>query len=205
MSNQNTYSDIVTELQRSYEFFYDYFKLRDDRYKDVIVTVQSSGRKNASGWVGESFWFSNDEKRTELNISAEFLSKPITDILGTLLHQMAHLKNSFELGIDPNQKYHTKNFKEAAELFGLHVSKVPCKGFALTGVNGKAVTAIKALDPRKEVYCFSRAVDVSTTPPPAKKYYGIFIDEKYSDNLDRACKSLNLRKKEVIEQYLMKF
>ena len=112
---------------------------------------------------------------------------------------------SIEFNIDPIQKYHTKDFKKAAEYLGLGVSQVAGKGFADTSVDKKALNAIKLLDPRKEVYCFSRVLDATTTPIPTKKYLGIFIDQEYAENLDRACKSLNLKKKEVVETYLKSF
>ncbi len=204
MSKQ-TYADTVKELQRSYDFFVDYFKLNPTQYSNVVLTLMTSGRKQANGWVGDNFWTTHEGKMRELNISAEYLNQPITDILGVLLHQMAHLKNNIEFNIDPNQKYHTKVFKEAAEFFGLTANKQTYRGYSDTNVDQKALNAIKALNPRNEVYKFSRVTSVSTTPIPNKKYVGIFIDSEFKDNLERACQTLKLKKKEVVEKYLANF
>ena len=204
---QNTYADIVNELQRSFEFFVDHFNLDKSKYTNVLITLMASGRRQAYGWHGAGFWEDTGHvKRTEINLSAEYLNRPAEEILGTLLHEMAHLKNSVE-GIkdcDPSNQYHNKKFKTSAEFFGLEVSKLGSRGWAKTELGKKAQDAIKALKPNVEVYSVTR-ISAKRLKEPSKKYIAVFIDESYKEKLETACKALGKNKKEVVEGYLDTF
>lgn len=121
--------------------------LAEGKLKDCIVTIASAHRKNAYGWHLKDGWKHAGAEMTELNVCAEFLDRDWDEVLETLIHEMAHLKNS-QAGIkDCNAvQYHNKNFKTAAESLGLKVEKMRGKGFAETSLGPRAEAAIKSLD-----------------------------------------------------------
>lgn len=202
-----TFASVITELQRSYDFFVNHFSLDKDKYSNALITVMAAGRRQALGWHIEGGWEGKDKiKRTEINLSAEHLNRPVTELLGTLLHEMAHLKNSTE-GIDdcnPTSQYHNKKFKIAAEFFGLEVTRHPTKGWAVTNVSTIAQEAIDALKPEESVYNIFR-VSGSKKDKAAPKYLAIFIDTSYTDKLDEACDKMGKNKKQVVENLLDTF
>ena len=88
----------------------------------VIITLKEGAKKNAYGWIETvKNWQQGNTERHEINISADYLDRPINDIIATLMHEMCHLYN-IELGIKDTSRaniYHNKKFKEAAETHGL--------------------------------------------------------------------------------------
>lgn len=64
---------------------------------------------------------SADSGYYEINICAEYLTRPMNDIAGTLLHEMVHLYNIYHNVKDTtrNGTYHNKKFRDAALRFGL--------------------------------------------------------------------------------------
>ena len=199
------FSDTINELQRSYNFFIDYFKLDKVKFANTIITIQSSGRRNATSWTSKSNWVNADnETKSEINISADFLDRGVDDILQSLLHEIAHLIN-FNKGIEDCtvSGYHNKYFKIACESIGLVVSKLDVgnKGCSETALGTEAIKAIELLKPNEEVYKFNR-VSVKGTGETSKKYHAVFIDIDYKDTLDSICKHLNKNKKQVVQDLL---
>lgn len=151
----NMYLDLANELYRAFDFFNTYFMKGE--LKKPIITIASNNRKKALGWFGGNFWALNHKKTrddvSEINMCAEHLQRPMEDVLETLLHEMAHLYN-FQHGLNDcnNQQRHNRKFKEAAEKFGLNVTKSKRYGFAHTSLNETGKKAIKLLKPNKEVY-----------------------------------------------------
>lgn len=70
----------------------------------------------------------------EINICAEYLSRPFIDICETMLHEMIHLLNLQNNVQDTSRsgKYHNKKYKEVAEQHGLICEKTEKYGFADT-------------------------------------------------------------------------
>ena len=199
----NTFADIVNELQRSYNFLVSYYKLDDPKWKDAVITLQSAGRRSMYGWHSAGRWVEGDNRRTELNICAEYLDRGADEIIETLLHEMAHLKNSIA-GIkdcNPANQYHNKNFKESAEFFGLLVEKMGLKGFAQTSLGDGAKAAIVALNPNRDVYGVFRP-RVASVNSQAGKYMAIFIDSSYSEKVDEACEKAGMTKKKLVEHLI---
>lgn len=125
--------------------------LCEGKLKEPIITIASAHRKNALGWHLKNGWKHAGAEMTELNICSEFLDRGWEESLETLIHEMAHLKNS-QAGIkDCNAvQYHNKHFKVSAESLGLKVEKLRGKGFATTSLGPKAEAAIKSLDVKEE-------------------------------------------------------
>lgn len=158
------YQSAINELYRAKDFFLERF-CDEDRVKEapVFITIQT-GKKNHLGHFWANRWDADTTKEGEekeiyheINLSAEYLNRPIQDLFGTLLHELAHMYNNV-LGIeDCNEAgYHNKHFKTAAQKFGLIVDKMPGKGWALTSLDEAGHSAIAALEPNKEALSFCR-------------------------------------------------
>ena len=92
----------------------------DGELEEPIITVQSSTK--AYGHVTCSKeWTVKDSQKYELNISAEYLKRPIENVVSTMLHEMVHIYNLMHNIQDTSRGniYHNKRFKEKAESVGL--------------------------------------------------------------------------------------
>lgn len=101
---------------------------------------------NAYGWcTTQKIWKSSDEEYYEINICAEHLNRPFTEVCATLIHEMVHLHN---LGNDiqdtsANGRYHNKKFKETAEASGLIIEKDSRYGWTITKLHEDTVAWIE--------------------------------------------------------------
>lgn len=101
----------------------------------VIITYEAGFKKGAYGWIySNKTWISGKDERYCINISSDYLDRPIYDICSTLLHEMCHLyalekdiKDTSRSGI-----YHNKKFKEIAESHGLSVEVADIIGYSVT-------------------------------------------------------------------------
>ena len=56
----------------------------------VMITIQSS-LKAYGHCTTKKIWASGSDRYYELNLSAEYLSRPIENVLATLVHEMVHI------------------------------------------------------------------------------------------------------------------
>lgn len=190
---QEKYSKLMDEMYRSFHFFNKHFC--EGKLNEPVITLQGDKRKSTYGWFGKEFWTEYVEtkngkgevkkklvKINELNLTAETLYRSPNEVLETLLHEMAHLKNAQNNIPDCTKtQYHNKEFKKAAEFFGLTVSRMKGKGWATTALNTKAKDAIELLKPNKELY------NIARTPPLVLKKdpttITLNIDISYEDKI----------------------
>lgn len=108
--------------QRTVQYLNKVFKAINEHFFDnelepVTVTVQSTVRAYGHVSIAKT-WVNADGVMTrELNVAAEYLSRPIEEVVVTMLHEAAHLYN-LQHGIkdvSANGYYHNKRFKETAE------------------------------------------------------------------------------------------
>lgn len=190
---------LINELYRSFDFFNNHFC--NNNLQRPLITLQGDNKRSTYGWFGGSFWNdSKDEKSkiNELNLTAETLHREPTHVLGTLLHEMAHLKN-FQEGIkDCNAaQYHNKAFKISAEYFGLVVEKMKNKGYAITKLSDSSLTAIELLKPKIEVYCIVR--NPPKKPKKDSEYITLQVDLSFKDKIDFLMNKIG-KKREVAEE-----
>jgi len=198
-----TFADTINELQRSYNFFIDYFKLDKALFANTIITIQSSGRRNAAGWLSKGKWVNDaNESKHEITLASDYLNRDINSILETLLHEIAHLKNAV-VGIEDCtvSGYHNKHFKDSAEGLGLVVSKLEVgnKGYNITSLGTEANKAIKILNPDSNVYSFN-SISVKGKGLTAKKYIAIFVSKSYDDKLQTLCDKTGKTRKTIVEE-----
>lgn len=99
----------------------------------VMITIQSS-LKAYGHCTTKKIWASGSDRYYELNLSAEYLSRPIENVLATLVHEMVHIY-CMETGIKDtsnNGRYHNKRFKTEAEMRDLKIAYAPTIGWSVT-------------------------------------------------------------------------
>lgn len=101
----------------------------------AVITVQSSPKtyghcSSAPVWSDKK----QGAERYEINVSAEHLTRPIQNIMATLLHEMVH-QYCAENGIKDTSRggtYHNKRFQKEAEQRGLVISYDSKIGWSVT-------------------------------------------------------------------------
>lgn len=100
----------------------------------VVITLKATPEAYGHISVGER-WTVNEDGKRELNISTSYLTRDITEVVATLLHEMVHeycliheIKDTSRGG-----SYHNKRFKEIAEeKAGLHIEYDKRIGWSVT-------------------------------------------------------------------------
>lgn len=98
------------------------------------ITIQSTPKAYGHFSLREDTWVSKLGETHEINIGAGTLSRPIEEVAATLLHEMVHYYNHVH-GIQDCSRgntYHNRQFKEAAEARGLHVTRSDKYGWSHT-------------------------------------------------------------------------
>lgn len=101
--------------------------------EEPIITIQSTKGTYGHVTVGKA-WKRKDELRHELNISADWLSRPIENVVATMIHEMVHLYN-IQNGVQDCSRggsYHNKYFRDEAEKHMISVAKHEKYGWTLT-------------------------------------------------------------------------
>jgi hypothetical protein len=159
----------ISELERAYQFFNgELFGGGLD--SNVVITIQSRGRKSALGWHWAAKWKNGDTTSlAEINLSAEELKTG--DPYEVLIHEMAHHLNH-QKGIKDVSRgqYHNKRFKEAAESAGLEVKRVGNVGWGITALGDLAKAKLLKFTPQKEVFALLRVHETGTKEPKHRKW-----------------------------------
>ena len=128
----------LTNYQRTAQYLNKVFKLINEEYFNnelevPTITIQST--VGAYGHVSvNKVWHNDTEATHELNLSADYLNRPIENIVATLIHEGCHLyalqnniKDTSNRGI-----YHNKRFKQLAEERGLLIDRHETYGWTIT-------------------------------------------------------------------------
>lgn len=109
----------------------------NNELEKVIITLKEGSKKNAFSWIEcNKNWKQGVNERHEINISSDYLNRPVNDIIATLMHEMCHLY-ALQNGIKDTSSaniYHNKKFKEIAEDHGLHIEFSEHIGYSLTSL-----------------------------------------------------------------------
>lgn len=192
---------IYSELYRAFDHFNKTFA--SGKLPKPIITIQESGRKNAYGWFGNSFWYDKDMKNSipEINLSAEYMSRGADGILETLLHEMAHFYNAInDIKDCSSGQYHNKHFRKAAEMFGLNVERSGNRGYAHTSLTETSQAAIDELKVDKSLFQEIRRKRVGGMRE--KKYISLVVDASIEDVLQRALDQSGQSQKAFVQQAL---
>lgn len=145
----------LRELERAFSFF-NARLFNNELPVNVLIIVQESSERECGFFRGNALSISGKEHHL-IAVSLGSLYGSVHGTLGTLLHEMVHLRN-FSLGIlDVGARfarYHNMHFRDAAETAGLECScRSPNYGFASTALNQRGKAAVEKLHPREDVLC----------------------------------------------------
>lgn len=109
-----------------------------------VITIQSNVRAYGHVTV-DKVWKDSEINRYELNLGAEYLNRPIKNVVSTLLHEMTHIYNLMHNIQDTSRagKYHNKRFKEKAESVGLLISHHERYGWTITNPSEELIVYIQ--------------------------------------------------------------
>lgn len=146
----------LTSYNRVTQYLNKVFKLINSEYFDnelemPTITIQST--VGAYGHVTTSkVWKTESGKASyELNIGADYLDRPIENIVATLIHEGCHLY-AMQNGIKDTSNrgvYHNKRFKALAEDRGLIIEKHSRYGWTITTPSEANGTPVKPTAPKK--------------------------------------------------------
>ena len=103
----------------------------------VVITFEAGFKKGAFGWINTAKqWKQGSAERYRINLSSDYLDRPIIDIVSTLLHEMCHLYAIINEIQDTSRSgiYHNKKFKQIAEAHCLDVREADKIGWSVTSV-----------------------------------------------------------------------
>ena len=128
----------LTEYNRVSGYLNKIFTLLNETYFEnalskPVITIQSTPRAYGHVTVGK-VWDSDGERRHELNIGAGTLTRPIENIVATMLHEMVHLYN-LQRGVQDCSRggtYHNTKFRDEATKRDLIIEHHKTYGWTLT-------------------------------------------------------------------------
>ncbi|MBE7085462.1 MAG: hypothetical protein E7368_05360 [Clostridiales bacterium] len=131
------YLETIDWLGKLYDYVND--QLFNGELVRPVITVQTDVKDRAYGWftLGK-VWKENpdDFGEYEINISAQYLHRPVYDTVGTLIHEICHqwAKENNMQDCSRSSTYHNKLFKKIAEEHGLNVVKEDKIGWGRTSL-----------------------------------------------------------------------
>lgn len=159
----------IHELERAYQFF-NQALFAGALDSNVVITIQSRGRRSALGWHWASKWKNGDKTSlAEINLSAESLKTG--DPYEVLIHEMAHHINHQRQIKDVSRgQYHNRFFKQAAEAAGLNVTRSASVGYGITELGDLAKEALLKFKPQAEVFDILRMSEIASQRTKLKKW-----------------------------------
>lgn len=128
----------LTNYQRVTQYLVKVFKAVNEEYFNgslEIPTITIQSTIGAYGHVStQRIWHNGEASSYELNLSADYLNRPIENVVATLIHEGCHLY-AMENGIKDTSNqgvYHNKRFKMLAEERGLQIEKHNRYGWTIT-------------------------------------------------------------------------
>lgn len=111
------YIETVKYLEKLYDYING--RLFGGSLEKPVITVQRDERNKAFGWYStEKVWKERGEKEGahELNITAQYLNRPVSEIAETLIHEMCHnyARQNHVQDCSRGGTYHNKLFKRIA-------------------------------------------------------------------------------------------
>lgn len=156
---EQSLKNIIQKLEDLFEQFN--VKFYDGQVQIPVITVSPDMTKGAYGWCTSwKAWKKAEASENEMdkqedpvgyyeiNLCAEHLARPFTEVCATLLHEMVHLWNLQNEVQDTSRggTYHNKKFKQVAEEHGLIIEQHPKYGWTLTTLNDESKAFIDGMN-----------------------------------------------------------
>ena len=129
----------LTTYNRAAAYLNTIFDLLNARYFEgalsrPIITIQSTPKAYGHYTLYDAWSVDGDKGMREINIGAGTLSRPIENVVATLLHEMCHYWNDKQGVKDCSRgnTYHNRKFKELAESVDLAVAHHSTYGWSIT-------------------------------------------------------------------------
>ena len=110
----------------------------------AVITIQSS--PGCNGYISvKKVWRDNEDSYHEINIGAEYLARPIKNVLATLMHEMVHLYSMCNDIKDTSNggRYHNKRFKAEAEKRDLKIEYAQYIGYSVTSPTDRFIEVLR--------------------------------------------------------------
>lgn len=168
-------SEVAAILERAFDIANAHFY--GNKLPKPIITVASTGRLSSYGWFTPAkLWNDNEQQRHEINISAEYLHRDISEVITTLLHEMVHLYCNTNQIKDTSRgfSYHNKNFKKVAEIHGLTITHSRKCGWSHSQLSSEGENFIEICKlqipnlQKFQIYRLGGQLDEETTTKPKK-------------------------------------
>ena len=129
----------MAELNLTFTKLFNEFNIRyfSGELPKVVITFEGGFKKGAFGWITTAKdWKQGNTERYHINISSDYLDRPIIALCSTLLHEMCHLYALVNDIQDTSRSgiYHNKRFKQIAEAHCLTVCEADKIGWSVTSV-----------------------------------------------------------------------
>lgn len=129
----------LTNYQRVSNYLVKVFKAINEEYFDNELEVPTITIQSSVGTYGhvsvQKVWHNDEISTHELNLSADYLNRPIENVVATLIHEASHIY-AMQKGIKDtsnNNVYHNSRFKKIAEEKGhLHIERHEKYGWTIT-------------------------------------------------------------------------
>ena len=152
------YQDTINYISEMYDYFNE--KLFGGELVKPVLTISPDEKNKAYGWITrDKLWKENenDEGMYEINLSAQFLNRSISETASTLIHEMCHQfarVNQFQ-DVTRSGSFHNKLFREIAEGHGLDVEYVRGRGWAVTTLKESTMELVQGFmdkHPQRLIY-----------------------------------------------------
>ena len=132
MKELTSYNRVAGYLNKIFDLLNkEYF---ENTLSRPTITIQSTPKAYGHFSLNSNTWISKIGGTHEINVGAGTLSRPIENVVATLLHEMVHYYNHVN-GVQDCSRgntYHNKRFKQAAESRGLIISHSEKYGWSHT-------------------------------------------------------------------------
>jgi len=160
---------VIAELERAVVWAYNLTGSRPGDSNKIVVVIQTRGqKKNCLGHFRPDSWETKEgELVHEISLSAEYLNRPVLEVIETAIHETCHLWNAdMDIKDCSEGGRHNKKFKDTAEMMGLVVSE-GTQGWNSTVMGEELSGKVeKQFKPDYDAFRLARAVIVKPSKEP---------------------------------------
>jgi hypothetical protein len=161
-----------------------------------VITIQPSRSASSLGALTPCAWENRQGREVnEISIAAEHLSRPIDEILATLLHEMVHHANALRAVRDRSAEgYHNRALRDLPRAVGLIVQRDGRHGWVSTGLGPKAQRAVYGLNVNQHAFeIFRKNQGPGKRPTKMRKWSCGCTTVRCATDLRAACESCGQR------------
>lgn len=133
----NSLCPLLNELERIAQWIGNTYPELNERR--IVIIIQTQGQRHCLGLYTPRKWCNDDKILDEIQVSSEWLHRPVMEIVGIIIHEMCHMLAEVR-GINDATKngHHNKHFKKIAEEVGLTVDKpIDFRGYTYTSIGNQ--------------------------------------------------------------------